>query len=352
VTEAGKGYVADAKNTNMDPVTNHGGKHSGEPWSPSKKCAAPPPPPPGMAFGSYKDITINMDWNTDELMTAVTGSRQPVLSVMPAKQPSATWAFATGECGSESWAGVAPSMLVATNVPKWVAAGKKYIISTGGANGSFSCGSDAGFEKFISTYDSASLQGIDFDIEGGQSQSVIDDLVARVKAAQAQHPNLRFSFTLATLGGNAAQSLGTYGVMTMNSIKAAGLQNYIINLMTMDYGSAIASNCTLGGNGQCEMGQSAINAAIHLHDYWGVPYGQIELTPMIGGNDTQGETFTLQDVDTVSSWVIANKLAGVHFWSLDRDDDCAPGGASATCNSYGVAGTWGFTDRFIADLGL
>jgi hypothetical protein len=293
-----------------------------------------------------------MDWNTDELETAVTGSRQPVLSVMPAKQNSVTWAFATGECGSESWGGVTPSGLVNENVQMWVAAGKKYIISTGGANGSFTCGSDAGFETFISTYNSSSLQGIDFDIEGGQSQSVIDNLVARVKAAQASHPNLRFSFTLATLGGNAPQSLGTYGVMTMNSIKAAGLQNYIINLMTMDYGSANASNCTIGSNGQCEMGQSAINAAINLHNYWGVPYNQIELTPMIGGNDTQGETFTLADVDAVSSWVLANKLSGVHFWSLDRDTDCAPGSASATCNSYGQAGNFGFTNRFISDLGL
>jgi hypothetical protein len=140
--------------------------------------------------------------------------------------------------------------------------------------------------------------------------------------------------------------------MTMNAIKAAGLQNYYINLMAMDYGSAIASNCTLGSNGQCDMGQSAINAAIHLHEYWGVPYSQIELTPMIGGNDTPNETFTLHDTDVVSSWVLANKLAGVHFWSLDRDTDCPPGSASATCNSYGVAGTWGFTNRFISGLGL
>ena len=47
-----------------------------------------------------------------------------------------------------------------------------------------------------------------------------------------------------------------------------------------------------------------------------------------------------------------NGGAGIHFWSLDRDNDCAPGYASATCNSYGSAGTWGFTNAFISDLGL
>jgi hypothetical protein len=303
-------------------------------------------------FGSYKDVTINMDWNVDQISTTVGGTRQPVLAAMPARQPSMTWAFASGECGSETWGGVTPSALVAQNVNQWVAAGRKYIISTGGANGVFTCGSDANFEKFIQTYNSSSLQGIDFDIEGGQSQDVINNLVARVKTAQANHPGLRFSFTLATLGGNAPQSLGAIGVNVMSAIRSAGLSGAIINLMTMDYGSANPSNCTIGANGQCDMAQSAINAAINLHNYYGVPYSQIELTPMIGGNDTQGETFTLANVDTVSSWAKANGLAGVHFWSLDRDTDCAPGSASPTCNSYGQAGNWGFTNRFIADLGL
>jgi len=32
--------------------------------------------------------------------------------------------------------------------------------------------------------------------------------------------------------------------------------------------------------------------------------------------------------------------------------DCAAGSGSATCDSYGQAGTFGFTNRFAADLGL
>ena len=31
------------------------------------------------------------------------------------------------------------------------------------------------------------------------------------------------------------------------------------------------------------------------------------------------------DVNTVATYVIQNKLAGVHFWSYDRDVDCPPG---------------------------
>ncbi len=67
-------------------------------------------------------------------------------------------------------------------------AGVKYILSTGGAAGSFTCGSDAGFATFIDRWASAGLIGVDFDIEAGQSQSVINDLVQRIKTAHATLP--------------------------------------------------------------------------------------------------------------------------------------------------------------------
>jgi chitinase len=72
---------------------------------------------------------------------------------------------------------------------------------------------------------------------------------------------------------------------------------------------------------------------------------------MIGGNDTQDETFTLANVATVTSYALQKKLAGLHFWSFDRDTDCAPGYASPICNSYGVSGRLGFATRFLSSLG-
>ncbi|WP_232443306.1 hypothetical protein [Burkholderia ubonensis] len=53
-----------------------------------------------------------------------------------------------------------------------------------------------------------------------------------------------------------------------NNIQTYGLKNYTINLMTMDYGSAGPGNCVVA-NGTCQMGQSAIQAAMNLHDHWG-----------------------------------------------------------------------------------
>src|SRR3984893_11052874 len=347
-----------------DPATHNGGAGSGQPWTSLGACSGSGTggggggtggggggTASGFIFSPYKDITISLNWNTNVISTAVTGALTPLLNVMPSNLKTVTWAFATGECGSENWGGLSPSAVAGANVQDFISSGKNYVISTGGAAGSFTCGSDSGFEKFIQTYLSSNMLGVDFDIEAGQSQSVIDNLIQRVIVAQRNHPNLRFSFTLATLGGNSPQSLGSIGGTVMNAIKSAGLTKYTVNLMAMDYGSAIPSNCTVVG-GVCEMGQSAIAAAEDLHGNWAVPYNQTEIPPMIGGNDTQGETFTLADVGTVSSYAKQKGIAGVHFWSFDRDNDCTQSWASPTCNSYGQAGRLGFTTQFLSALGL
>jgi hypothetical protein len=292
-----------------------------------------------------------MNWNTDVMSSDVTGSMQPVLSVMPSHLQTLTWAFATGECGSESWAGITPAQISSANVQNFVSAGKYYIVSTGGQAGVFTCGTDSGFATFISTYYTSHMLGVDFDIEGGQTQAEINNLAARVKVAENNYPQMRFSFTIQTLGGNSPNSLNQLGAWVVSAIQSNGLTHYTINLMTMDYGSTLASNCTIV-SGACEMGQSAVAAAQNLHNFYGVPYANIEITPMIGGNDSGGETFTIADVGTVSSFAKQNGLAGVHFWSFDRDTDCGPGSASPTCNSYGTAGTLGFTNQFLSNLGL
>jgi hypothetical protein len=97
------------------------------------------------------------------------------------------------------------------------------------------------------------------------------------------------------------------------------------------------------------MGQSAIQAAYNLHDHWNVPWANIELTPMIGGNDVQSNVFTLQDTDEMTAFAISKGIGGVHYWSYDRDLDCPPGSASPTCNSLGGVGAHGFLRRFMAD---
>jgi chitinase len=315
-------------------------------------------------FSAYKDTGINMNWNTNVISTNVSGAAVALATDLQMSAGArVTLAFATGECGSENWAGLAGATMATSNVPLLVGAGIDYVISTGGAAGLFTCASDAGFQTFVDRWMSPRLVGIDFDIEAGQTQAIIDALVARIQTGQVRYPGLRFSLTVATLannnGASRAESLGPgvadsfnlYGDETLQSVSrtiGTGWPSYLtVNLMTMDYGAASPGVCVVAG-GNCDMGQSAIQAAYNLHDHWGVPYENIEVTPMIGGNDVSSEHFTLADADTVATFAISRGLAGVHYWSYDRDTDCPPGAASATCNSLGNAGTRGFLLRFLA----
>lgn len=133
-----------------------------------------------------------MNWNTGQMGTAVNGAQQDFIAALPSGLNTVTLAFASGECGTEQWGGFAAQAFATANIQRLVAARKHYIISTGGAAGAFSCGSTAGFNAFLSRYMSPYLAGVDFDIESGQSQSVITDLVKRAKEAQATYPSLRF----------------------------------------------------------------------------------------------------------------------------------------------------------------
>ena len=371
-SENGINYTANWWTQGNDPATNNGGSGSGEPWTSDGSCAGGSGSGSGsgsgpgtgsvsgLLFSPYKDVTINLNWNTDQMQSAVTGTDLPVVgsgslvSGYIPKLPAITLAFATGTCGSETWGGVSGAAFAAENIPQLQGAGLKYVVSTGGAAGTFSCASTAGMESFIARYASPNLVGIDFDIEGGQTQSDVQNLVAAAAAAQSQYPDLQFSFTLATL----AASDGSYGGVNslgnevVEAVLGSSLKNYVINLMTMDYGSPSSSVCVVV-SGSCEMAQSAIQAVQNLEHTYGIPASKIAVTPMIGMNDTSSETFTPADVDTLTTYAVGNGLAGVHFWSLDRDTPCATTTtyASPTCNSVSGTTALEYTNRFLSDLG-
>jgi len=340
---SGAGVVANVSNVGVSCVAS----------------ATTPPPSTSLVFSPYM-YAGDYNYVSNALTTDVTGTIESALTAMPAKLPALTWAFATGTCGSETWSGISASAFASANVASFVNAGKKYIVSTGGAGNNFLCSSNADFLTFINTYYSANMIGVDFDIENTQTQTDVNNLVQVIVAAQSTYPNLHYSFTVGSNGGSTQQALGSFGKWVMAAIKTYGLKNYTINLMTMDYTSSGTENATLctlmSGQNLCEMGQSAVTAAQDLHNYYGVPYNQIEVTPMIGGNDNHDEIFTIADAGIVSSFALANNLGGIHFWAFSRDKDCAAtandGTSSDTCNNYGKAGTLGYTNAFISDLGL
>src|ERR1700678_429354 len=332
-SENGTNYTANWWTQGNNPATNNGGSGSGQPWTSDGACTGggggTPPggggTPPGgggtgtasgLLFSPYKDVHINMNWNTYQMQSAVEGSAIPVVgsgslvSNYVPKLPAITLAFASGACGSENWGGVSAADFAAENVPQLKSAGLNYVVSTGGADGVFPCGSTAGMDSFIATYASPHLVGIDFDIEGGQTESDIQQLVASAAGAQSTSPNLQFSFTLATLGASDGSygGVNSLGNEVVEAVLGSGLNNYVINLMTMDYGSPSSSVCVVV-SGSCEMAQSAIQAVGNLAHTYAIPASKIAVTPMIGMNDTSTETFTIADVNTLTSYVKSNGLA-------------------------------------------
>jgi hypothetical protein len=293
---------------------------------------------PRFVYSPYKDLATWRDSVSHVITFAHDGKPQAFIrDGKPAFGPGAlTWAFATGECGDETWSGQAAQDVANANVPQFDAAGVDFIISTGGEGGVFTCASEAGMERFIARYASKHLVGFDFDIEASQTPAQVQSLVARIRAAQLRHPALRMSFTIATRAASDGTlgSLNAQGEAILRAIAAGGLRAYVVNLMTMDYGPASPANCVLR-DGACDMGRSAIQAARNVSAKYGVPLSHIELTAMIGVNDVVENVFTLEDARVVAGAVRELGLAGLHFWSLDRDTPCvdATRTVSPTCST-------------------
>ena len=310
-------------------------------------------------YSGYKDITQDMNWqnnvisSTAHLPSAGSGSLPLSEDLLLPENNTITLAFATGACGSETWAGVTPAD-IKMNLNLLVASHINYIISTGGAAGVFSCSNVNDMTTFINNYASSNMIGIDFDIEGGYTAGQITSLIdTTATVQQTTMPTLRVSLTLATTA-SAGGSLNVLGIDAVKAAQAAKL-NFYVNLMVMDYGST--ASCQVGSNGQCDMALSAEFAANSLSKEYGIPLSHIELTPMIGDNDSADETTTVSNATSIAQYVKANNMAGLHYWSFDRDIPCSSAsstnsvGASPSCNTASTA-PMQFDQAFLAGLGL
>src|SRR4029078_10442870 len=151
-------------------------------------------------------------------------------------------------------------------------------------------------------------------------------------------PGRVISYTLPVLPTGLIAS----GVNILNSVKSAGLNVNVINVMAMDYGSA-------NDNGG-QMGLSAQQAATNTHNQV-VAAGltaSIGVTPMIGINDVNTEIFQLADAQSLLNFANAHSyIPRIAMWSVARDNGgCANQGfASPTCSGISQA-NWAFANIF------
>jgi hypothetical protein len=290
------------------------------------------PPPPGTArFAPYMDISLGI------------GS-QVAAHAAAAQLPAITLAF-LGDGGCTAvWAGLGNvsnatfpnGTTVKSAIDSLTGAGRKVIVSWGGANGSVlsSCGTasqaQAMYQSVYNAY--PNISGQDFDIEGGVNLAVLAPALAGLKAA---NPSKSVSLTLPVLPTGLVQA----GKDIVDAVHNAGLNPVdTINIMAMNYGSFYDN----GGN----MLLSTQQAVQSTHNQY--PNDGIGVTPMIGQNNTPGEIFTIANASSFVSWArgqsYINRLA---FWSLSRDNGDCPGQewASATCSGVSQS-TWQFSSIF------
>jgi chitinase len=216
------------------------------------------------------------------------------------------------------------------------ASGGDVVASFGGAAGTelgLSCTTVATLKaQYKKVIDTLNLTRVDFDIEG----SALNNTTANDRRNQAL-AQLQQEYAAAgkkldvqyTLPVNPT-GLESNSLSLLNNAKTDGLTVNLVNIMTMDYGSAM------------DMGQAAINAATALH----TQLGQIWTTktsaqlwamegntPMIGVNDTTSEIFTTGNASSLESFAKNNGIQELAFWSLGRDKACATNGTlSDTCS--------------------
>ena len=117
--------------------------------------------------------------------------------------------------------------------------------------------------------------------------------------------------------------------------------------MVMDFGPAAPTNCVVRA-GRCDMAASAQQAVENLNRTFGIPLKRIEVTAMIGVNDVVDNVFTVDDAQALARFVKSTPIAGLHYWSLDRDKPCANGSqvVSPSCSSLNQVSEGTFLKAF------
>ena len=193
------------------------------------------------------------------------------------------------------------------------------IVSFGGAGGTelaMACTTESSLQAaYQAVITHLGVTHIDFDIEGATLDYTSDNNLRfqAIAGLEAANPGLVVSVTLPVL----PTGLAADGVAFLSLAKQDGVRIDLVNVMAMDYGSSFTG----------DMGQEAIQAAESTltqaqADWPSDTYANIGVTPMIGQNDTAGESFSEADANTLVSWADSAHLGRLAFWSVDRDQPC------------------------------
>lgn len=236
-----------------------------------------------------------------------------------------TLAFILGYGCAASWFGAyqlntAEAAAIGTRINELKAVGGNVIIAFGGAAApelANVCPSASAlqtqYQAVVNTYHP---YAIDLDIEDFNPTAI--DI--RNKALKGV-TGTRIHYTLGVLETGFTQAQ----MDVLNNARTNGTRVDLVNIMTMDYGHPVSNMYTAA--------VSAAQAARTWLNNNGFSSTQLGITPMIGANDSAGETFTLANASSLVSWANSNGVSLLAFWSVGRDNGgCPTGAVSPSCS--------------------
>ncbi len=258
-----------------------------------------------------------------------------------------TLAFIVSDGGcTAAWQGTTPlplatEKLFSQHIDGVRKAGGDVIVAFGGYAGkelALACPDPTALAAaYQSVVDKYKVTSLDFDIESGAASdaSSIERRSEALSLLIHANPGLQISFTVPVTPDGMPQT----ALDLLKSAQQREIPVSIVNLMTMDYGEPVPQN-NMG-----PLALVAVESAIAQLRRLGISFG-IGITPMIGMNDSPGETFTLADASTTLKYARSNSaVRRLSMWSVGRDRGGCAGTVSPTCS--GVAQRdWGFTHIF------
>ncbi|WP_133130190.1 chitinase [Legionella yabuuchiae] len=291
-------------------------------------------------FSPYVDVTLGTVAKWD----SKTSSMQPLGLLEIAKHSglkSFHLAFITAQNGCQgTWNGYPVSTDEnGFGVPVFKqlkAQGVELRVALGGLSGTYLaqvCDStDALYHAYETIIKAYQPDVLDFDVENTMqtNNAQLDRLMEAIKRIEQNYPHIKISFTLPVMPYGLVPGVGE------NVIKRAqlsGLDDYLVNVMAMDYGSSFQEKTM--GEYAIDAGTSTFNQlkALYPNQSDEQLWNRVGVTVMIGLNDTIPLNFTLKDVDTLKQFAEEKQMGLLSFWSVTRDYPCSSNYVSITCSS-------------------
>jgi chitinase len=244
-----------------------------------------------------------------------------------------TAAFVIGSGCTPIWGDSQPISSSPTNaeIARAQSEGAQTIISFGGAAGAELAQTCTSTSSLTSAYQSVinkyHVNHLDFDIEGAAiaDPGSISRRFQAIKALESNNSGLVVSLTIPVLQSGPDGN----GQAFLKAAHSNGVRVAIVNAMTMDYGGSV-SNMEAAAESAAAGTLSAAKSAGLTASYAG-----IGITPMIGRNDSAGETFTEANAKTLVGFASSHGVGRLAFWSVSRDQPCSSGGVSPVCSGVG-----------------